>query len=69
MQGSSDLAKAAATEGDFEKLRKMQEHGADILGFRDSANQESTLLHFSVKTGNLQLLKFLKSVEAVNFNV
>ena len=38
MKGSSDLAKTAASEGDFERLQQMQGHGADILSFRDSAN-------------------------------
>ncbi len=33
MQGSSSLAKTAASEGDFDRLQKMQEHGADILSF------------------------------------
>jgi len=33
MQGSSSAAKTAASEGDFDKLMKMQEHGADLMSF------------------------------------
>lgn len=68
MKGSEELARISADNGDFEKLKNMMEHGADILSFRDSASQDNTLLHFAVKNNNLQLLKFLKSLNG-NFNV
>ena len=38
MQGSSSAAKTAASEGDFDKLLKMQEHGADLMSFKDKDN-------------------------------
>ena len=69
MQGSSASAKQAASEGDFDRLQKMQEHGADILGFQDPENQGNTLLHFAVKTDNLQLVKFIRSLKNVDFDV
>ena len=68
MKGTTELAKTAASEGDFERLFQMQQHGADILGFRDTANQENTLLHFAVKTDNIRLLKFLKDLQTTDFD-
>lgn len=38
MKGSEELARISANNGDFEKLKNMIEHGADILSFRDSAS-------------------------------
>ena len=38
MQGSEELARESANNGDFEKLKNMMEHGADILNFKDKAN-------------------------------
>ena len=68
MKGSSEQAQAAAVEGDFEALQKMQQHGADILSFRDHENQDNCLLHFAVKSDNVQLLKFLRSLEDTDFD-
>ena len=50
-------------EGDFEALEKMQQHGADLLSFRDHDNHDNSLLHFAVKSDNIQLLKFLRCLE------
>ena len=47
----------------------MQEHGADLLSFRDDENSGNTLLHFGVKNDNLQLVKFLKSIKEVDLDV
>jgi len=38
MKGSEELARISANNGDFEKLKNMIEHGADILSYRDSAS-------------------------------
>lgn len=48
---------------------KMQEHGADLLSFRDEENSGNTLLHFAVKNDNLQLVKFLKTIKDSDMNV
>ena len=36
MKGSESMAKQAAEAGDFDRLHKMEEHGADILSFKDA---------------------------------
>lgn len=64
MKGSEEEARKAADEGDFVKLKNMIEHGGDLMTFKDSANQDNTLLHFAAKTNNMQLVKFLKSMGA-----
>ena len=38
MKGTNETAKQAAEEGNFEKLLKMEEHGADLLNFKDNEN-------------------------------
>lgn len=45
----------------------MIEHGADLMTFKDAANQDNTMLHFAAKTNNLQFAKFLKGVDS-DFN-
>jgi len=47
----------------------MQEHGADILSYRDGMNQDNCLLHFAVKNDNIQLLKFLRSFEETDLDL
>lgn len=47
----------------------MEEHGADILSFKDRENSDNSLLHFGVKSNNLQLIKFLKSMKETNLDV
>lgn len=64
MQGSEEEARKAADDGDFQKLKNMIEHGADIMTFKDGANQDNTLLHFATKTNNMQFVKFLKGIDA-----
>ena len=68
MKGTTELAKTAASEGDFDRLFQMQLHGSDLLAFKDSANQDNTLLHFAVKTDNMSLLKFLKDLQTTDFD-
>ena len=46
----------------------MNQHGSDILSLRDHANQDNSLLHFAVKSDNLQLLKFLRSIDDADFD-
>ena len=62
MKGTNESAKRAAEEGDYEKLQKMEQHGAELFNFRDNENQGNSLLHYAVKTNNLQLIKFLKGL-------
>ena len=69
MKGTNETAKQAAEEGNFEKLLKMEEHGADLLNFKDNENQDNSLLHFAVKSDNLQLIKFLKSMKNCDIDV
>ena len=38
MKGTEASAKEAAQNGDFDKLQKMEEHGAEIMNFKDSEN-------------------------------
>ena len=68
MKGSEAVAKEAAENGDFERLQKMEEHGADILSFKDSQNFDNSLLHHAAKTNNMQLIKFLKSMKEIDFD-
>ena len=53
MKGTEATAKEAAESGDFERLQKMEEHGADILSFKDAANFDNSLLHYAAKTDNM----------------
>lgn len=53
MKGSEAMAKQAAESGDFERLQKMEEHGADILSFKDTGNSDNSLLHYAAKTSNM----------------
>lgn len=64
MQGSEEEARKAADEGNFQALKNMTEHGADLLSFKDSVNQDNSLLHHAAKSSNLPLIKFLGSAGA-----
>ena len=64
-----ETAKQAAEEGNFNQLQKMEEHGSDLLSFKDTENQDNTLLHFAVKTDNVQLIKFLKGMKNCDIDV
>ena len=35
-------------------------HGADFENFKDSENQDNSLLHMAAKSGNKELIDFLK---------
>ena len=63
------MAKQAAENGDFDRLQKMEEHGADILSFKDAQNSDNSLLHHAAKTNNMQLIKFLKSMKEADLDV
>lgn len=69
MKGSEAMAKQAAESGDFERLQKMEEHGADILSYKDTENSDNSLLHYAAKTSNMQLIKFLKGMKETEFDV
>ena len=69
MKGSEAMAKEAAENGDFDRLQKMEEHGADILSFKDAANFDNSLLHHAAKTNNMQLIKFLKGMKDTDLDV
>ena len=47
----------------------MEEHGADLMSFKDQENSDNSLLHFAVKSDNLELLKFLKGVKEVDLDL
>ena len=69
MKGSEQIARQAAEEGDFDKLKLMQQHGADIWNFKDSANADNSLLHYAVKTNNYPLVQFIKTLNGVDFDI
>jgi len=69
MKGTEASAKEAAQNGDFDKLQKMEEHGAEIMNFKDSENQDNSLLHYAVKSDNLHLIKFLKGIKQVDLDL
>ena len=69
MKGTNESAKRAVEEGDYEKLQKMEQHGAELFNFRDNENQGNSLLHYAVKTNNLQLIKFLKGLQHADLDV
>ena len=64
MKGSDRSVREAADSGDFNLLEKMRQHGADLLELKDGADRDNTLLHYAAKNNNLQLVKFLKSIDA-----
>ena len=47
----------------------MEQHGAELFNFRDNENQGNSLLHYAVKTNNLQLIKFLKGLQHADLDV
>ena len=53
MKGSHATAKKAVDSGDFVRLQQMEEHGAEILSFKDSENSDNSLLHHAIKSNNL----------------
>ena len=38
------------------------------MSFKDRENSDNSLLHFAVKSDNLELLKFLKGVKEVDLD-